>query len=745
MVKKVDNPFHGQPNSKPHQTKNNKRKVFIIGGIIAIGVFFLNSFYDEDYDVHLETTKNKPAQMSQENANAYTPSFQQDMTSLATPTVDTNSFLKNNEDTDAADGSISADPDGEQDETNDVDGDKDTDGSQSEDPGTGTDATGTDAEDSTATVADDTEAKDAVDGEDKPDVDGEAKTDVNDQEKPEEKKDPHLYVKEEQTPDLNEKKPADPNAVNNMDEGYYQKVNTFKAANGVNETVNATATVSTDTNATFVNVTTANATLAENVKSANSTNVNVSVNVQGTNGTVAGNKTHVVDGGNSTKTDANVTVVVEKPQTTALNNITTVSNDTLAVNSTTTTTEKASSMMNETSTTPTSATNSTNQTITATENKEDKDNAQTTNSTESSVRSTLKDEKDKPEETTTNTEESKEEQEKVLLELCKSDIFGESFEQSFDELQQKLDEYLESKNMEKIQTVDNVDVTRQDTEDSIEGTTKETTQERKFLRGVRFLQEESIQNTAENNTEPEVSTVPIASCKSESSVLLSGLCGGQFAKDKSNNCEYYVAYGGTTPDDLTAKTAFEVLAENSNCNVNVVPLCGEEVNAKLSSEALIGDRAMEESVKSRIRVVADTCLEAKEMSSRDDPTEDTSEGIVAKPAPLETELLYIDLTGSPIAAATFLGAIEGERLHLVNYDVEKDVNDIYLPKQIVFIGTEDEKIILDSDLQLKLMNMGYIVLEPNIGPLSLIRVKCPKAPASIGGSASFVTAGFPMR
>ena len=58
---------------------------------------------------------------------------------------------------------------------------------------------------------------------------------------------------------------------------------------------------------------------------------------------------------------------------------------------------------------------------------------------------------------------------------------------------------------------------------------------------------------------------------------------------------------------------------------------------------------------------------------------------------------------------------------------------------------EDEKIILDNDLQLKLMNMGYIVVEPNIGPLSLIRVKCPKAPASIGGSASFVTAGFPMR
>lgn len=745
MVKKVDNPFHGQPNSKPHQTKNNKRKVFIIGGIIAIGVFFLNSFYDEDYDVHLETTKNKPAPMSQENANAYTPSFQQDMTSLATPTVDTNSFLKNNEGTDAADGSISADADGEQDETNDADGDKDTDGSQAEDPVPGTDATGTDAEDSTATTADDTEAKDALDGQDKPDTDGEAKPEENDQEKPEEKKDPHLYVKEEQTTDLNEKKPADPNAVNNMDEGYYQKMNTFKAANGVNETVNATATVSTDTNATFVNVTSANATLAENVKSANSTNVNGSVNAQGTNETVAGNKTHVVDGGNSTKTDTNVTVVVEKPQTTASNNITTVSNDTLAVNSTTTTTEKASSMMNETSTTPTSATNSTNQTITVVENKEDKDNAQTTNSTESSVRSTLKDEKDKPEETTTNTEENKEEQKKVLLELCKSDIFGECFEQSFDELQQKLDEYLESKNMEKIQTVDNVDVTRQDTEDSIEGTTKETTQERKFLRGVRFLQEESIQNTAENNTEPEVSTVPIASCKSdESSVLLSGLCGGQFAKDKSNNCEYYVAYGGTTPDDLTAKTAFEVLAENSNCNVNVIPLCGDDGIAKLSSEALIGDRAMEESVKSRIRVVADTCLEAKELSSRDDPTEDTSEGVVAKPAPLETELLYVDLTGSAVTAASFLGAIEAERLHLVHSDVEKEINDIYLPKQIVFTG-EDKKIILDSDLQLKLMNMGYVVVEPNIGPLSLIRVKCPKAPASIGGSASFVTAGFPMR
>ncbi|GFH49559.1 predicted protein [Chaetoceros tenuissimus] len=529
-------------------------------------------------------------------------------------------------------------------------------------------------------------------------------------------------------------------------------MNTFKAANGVNETVNATATVnaeanatvSTDTNATFVNVTTGNATLAENVKSANSTIV--SVNAQGTNGTVAENKTDVIEGGNSTKTDANVTVVAETTQTAASNNITIVSNDTLAVNTTITITDKASSMMNETSTTPTSPTNSTNQTVMVIENNQDTDNAQTTNSTESSVRSTLKDGQDKPEETITNTEESKEEKEKVLLELCKSDIFGESFEQSFDELQQKLDEYLESKNMEKIQTVDNVDVTRQDTENSTEGTTKEPTQERRFLRGVRFLQEDSIQNTLENNTEPEVSTMPIASCKSdESSALLSGLCGGQLAKDKSNSCEYYVAYGGTTPDDLTAKTAFEVLAENSNCNVNVVPLCGEDGNAKLSSEALIGDRAMEESVKSRIRVVADTCLEAKEMSSRDDPTEDTSEGIVAKPAPLETELLYIDLTGSPITAATFLGAIEGERLHLVHSDVEKDINDIYLPKQIVFTGIEDKKVILDSDLQLKLMNMGNIVVEPNIGPLSLIRVKCPKAPASIGGSASFVTAGFPMR
>lgn len=331
----------------------------------------------------------------------------------------------------------------------------------------------------------------------------------------------------------------------------------------------------------------------------------------------------------------------------------------------------------------------------------------------------------------------------VALELCKTNPFAHTLELSLEDIQVEAEKILNEKKKEKIEEVTEGVVREEEAEGKQSSATR-------HLRGLRSRGLEQVSSGAEvaanvstQDTNTTLPTVFSVKCKDdESSIIIPGMCGGLVDKDfsKHSDCEYYVAYAGALPDDLASMPIHIRLAQFSNCKVNVVSLCGGDVDVKLSTATLVGDRDLDDSIKERIVVHEDTCIESGK-SDIDDLGVEVSTGIVAKPTPSDTNLLYIDLTGSSTSPSDFLGYISGERLRLVNTsDDLSEKGEVYLPKQIVFNGISET--FLEEPLQMSLLSKGYAILR-GVGPLSLIRFLCPKT-KSMGGSASFVAAGFPM-
>ena len=343
------------------------------------------------------------------------------------------------------------------------------------------------------------------------------------------------------------------------------------------------------------------------------------------------------------------------------------------------------------------------------------------------------------------TDDSETETNAVALELCKTNPFAHNLELSLEDIQVEAEKIRNEKNEGKIEEVSEGVVREEEAEGKQSSATR-------YLRGLRSRGLEQVASGAELDdivsTQDANATLPTAfsvKCKDdESSIMIPGMCGGLVDKDlsKHTDCEYYVAYAGTLPDDLASMPIHIKLAKFSHCKVNVVSLCGDDVDVKLSTTTLVGDRDLDDSIKERIVVHEDVCIDFGKSDIDDLGVEvSTRTSIVAKPTPSDTNLLYIDLTGSSVSHSDFLGSISGERLRLVDTnDDASEKGEIYLPKQIIFNGISEA--LLEESLQMSLLSKGYAILR-GVGPLSLIRFLCPK-PKSMGGSASFVAAGFPM-
>jgi hypothetical protein len=328
------------------------------------------------------------------------------------------------------------------------------------------------------------------------------------------------------------------------------------------------------------------------------------------------------------------------------------------------------------------------------------------------------------------------------LELCESNPFVQNLELSFEDIEVEVKKIFFEQNEKNIGE-GNKSIAREEEEvENIIGS-----EERRLGGQHRKLEQESNGDklTTTQGANSTQSGLFSAKCKNdESSAMLPGMCGGLVTNINArlDNCEYYVAYAGTIPDDVATMPTYIKLAKFSKCKINVVSLCGDVAGVKLSTATLIGDRDLDKSVKARIVVHEDFCLDSSKTDTSDSTVED-SDSVVAQPTPLQTDMLYIDLAGSSASPSEFLTSIDSERLRLVNINDEsaKEV-EIYLPKQIVFSGVDEESAALDPSLQKILLLKGYVLM-PGLGPLSLMRFLCPEPP-SMGGSASFVAAGFPM-
>jgi hypothetical protein len=328
------------------------------------------------------------------------------------------------------------------------------------------------------------------------------------------------------------------------------------------------------------------------------------------------------------------------------------------------------------------------------------------------------------------------------LELCESNPFVQNLELSFEDIEVEVKKIFFEQNEKNIGE-GNKSIAREEEEvENIIGS-----EERRLGGQHRKLEQESNGDklTTTQGANSTQSGLFSAKCKNdESSAMLPGMCGGLVTNINArlDNCEYYVAYAGTIPDDVATMPTYIKLAKFSKCKINVVSLCGDVAGVKLSTATLIGDRDLDKSVKARIVVHKDFCLDSSKTDTSDSTVED-SDSVVAQPTPLQTDMLYIDLAGSSASPSEFLTSIDSERLRLVNINDEsaKEV-EIYLPKQIVFSGVDEESAALDPSLQMILLLKGYVLM-PGLGPLSLMRFLCPEPP-SMGGSASFVAAGFPM-
>ena len=331
----------------------------------------------------------------------------------------------------------------------------------------------------------------------------------------------------------------------------------------------------------------------------------------------------------------------------------------------------------------------------------------------------------------------------VHLELCKSNPFAPSLDASLEDIDNASKKWLDAKTENAI-TEDGV--TREERAKDV----LVDESERRYLReraGRRTETED--EETGDSNQQEVLSGSPFAAKCLVESPMLPGMCDGiahAVGKDgsKKGGCEYYVAFAGTLPDDLASMPIHIKLVKETTCKINVVSLCQEDVDVKLSTQALVGDRELEESEKERLIVHEGVCI-ASGSTIKQSSEEDNENSIVAKPKPPAVDLLYIEMTGSSGSPASFLKSIEGERLRLVSQDEGVEENEVYLPMQMVFYGIEENDVKLQDELQMSLLSKGYVVLsnEDNKS-FSLMRFLCPKPPSAIGGSASFMSAGFPM-
>jgi hypothetical protein len=118
--------------------------------------------------------------------------------------------------------------------------------------------------------------------------------------------------------------------------------------------------------------------------------------------------------------------------------------------------------------------------------------------------------------------------------------------------------------------------------------------------------------------------------------------------------------------------------------------------------------------------------------------------IVAKPKPATIDVLFIDMSSPGITPFWFFNSISGERLQLIGTTKKGQNNSIYLPKQVIFYGIESVKeFMLEEDIAKEMLSKGYIHV-PNTSGITFMRYFCPKPPPAIGGSAAFITAGFPV-
>jgi len=583
--------------------------------------------------------------------------------------------------------------------------------------------------------------------------------------------DPHLYAKEEkeETPAEESKSQDSVNNAKNMDKGYYDKMELFKAS-ASGETTDTNVTISagsnTDNNTETVDADDNDyAALSNLIGTGSEGNSTHNITVETADNSTAvtfPNVTDVTNVLNTTASNKNVSENADDVNTTVLTTVTTShsTNDVHTDENTHTRIPATSNGAAVDATEPLKVhlNKSANQTLSDFSSgkingtiSDSKTNAtvfgQKSNETLEKVQGVFIDNEtvSEIEEVEVNDNEGEvgdneiifndSEQSALPLELCKSNSFAHNLELSFEDIQIKVDLLLNARNIEEL----NANIVREEEVESTVGSKERN------LRGKRRELDQVSSGDGLAVTEGANSTHSgsfSAKCRNdESSAMLPGMCGGLLANARRENCEYYVAYAGAVPDDLASMPAHIKLAKFSKCKINVVVLCGDGASTKLSIDTLIGDRDLDDSVKERIVVHSDLCLDSSKHVIHDN-TGGGSDSVVAQPTPSQTDLLYIDLAGSSASPSDFLASIDGERLRLVNTNDENaKEEEIYLPKQIVFSGVDDKSIV-DPSLQMTLLSIGYVLMS-GLGPLSLMRFLCPKPP-SMGGAASFVTAGFPM-
>ena len=330
-------------------------------------------------------------------------------------------------------------------------------------------------------------------------------------------------------------------------------------------------------------------------------------------------------------------------------------------------------------------------------------------------------------------DESEKVEEPVVLDVCESNTFQSGLELSLEEISELATKYLDTHGILEA-TADTVS-----REEEAEHMQNAKTNLRR-----RYLSESKTQDEVSNSKEFD-GTVR---CKAEEiSKFVPGMCGGGNESDKigskNESCEYYVAFARREKNDANETLAIHLkLLENTACKINVIALCADESMITISPQEFMGNEEISDSQKERLIVHENSCLFGGEPQEQKEDDSLVS-SIVAKPTPTAIDMLFVDMKESELKPSWFLNSIVGERLLLFNTTSMVQQESVYLPKQVVFYGIEDKvEFSLKEDEKIQMLSKGYVYT--NAGPMTFMRYACPKPPSDIGGSAAFITSGFPV-